>query len=116
VSVIPVGGTYYAHVGRGLTGHVGALLPALPEVERCLIIESTEDEAVAARVAAGFADAGIPVHRVALPDTEASKTFQSAEYLANAFAGHALHKNDLVIAVGGTTRTTTTRARRSPSA
>jgi shikimate kinase/3-dehydroquinate synthase len=101
VFVTPVGGTYYAHVGRGLTGHVDALLPALPEVERGLIIESTEDEAVAARVAAGFEKAGIPVHRVALPDTQASKTFQSAEYLANAFADHALHRDDLVIAVGG---------------
>ena len=40
--VTPVGATYYALVGRGLTGHVGALLPALPEVERGLIIESTE--------------------------------------------------------------------------
>jgi shikimate kinase/3-dehydroquinate synthase len=101
VFVTPVGGTYYAHVGRGLTGHIGALLPALPEVERGLIIESAGDEAVAARVADGFEAAGIPVHRVALPDTQASKTFQAAEYLANEFAEHALHRDDLVIAVGG---------------
>ena len=101
VFVTPVGGTYYAHVGRGLTGHVGALLPALPEVERGLIIESTGDEAVAARVAGGFEEAGIPVHRVALPDTQASKTFQTAEYLADEFAARALHRDDLVIAVGG---------------
>jgi shikimate kinase / 3-dehydroquinate synthase len=57
VFVTPVGGTYYAHVGRGLTGHVGSLLSALPEVERGLIIESTADEAVAARVAEGFESA-----------------------------------------------------------
>jgi 3-dehydroquinate synthase/shikimate kinase/3-dehydroquinate synthase len=101
VFVTPVGGTYYAHVGRGLTGHVGPLLPDLPEVERGLIIESTGDEAVAARVAEGLAGAGIPVHRVALPDTQASKTFQTAEYLANEFAARALHRDDLVIAVGG---------------
>jgi len=101
VFVTPVGGTYYAHVGRGLTGHVGALLPALPEVERGLIIEAAGDEVVAARVAEGLEAAGIPVHRAALPDTQASKTFQAAEYLANEFAGYAMHKNDLVIAVGG---------------
>jgi shikimate kinase/3-dehydroquinate synthase len=101
VFVTPVGGTYYAHVGRGLTSHVGALLPALPGVERGLIIEATEDEAVAARVAEGFESAGIPVQRLALPDTQASKTFSSAEYLANAFADHAMHRDDLVIAVGG---------------
>jgi 3-dehydroquinate synthase/shikimate kinase/3-dehydroquinate synthase len=101
VFVTPAGGAYYAHVGRGLTGHVGSLLPDLPEVERGLIIESTEDEAVAARVAEGFASAGIPVQRVALPDIQASKTFASAERLANAFAEHAMHREDLVIAVGG---------------
>jgi shikimate kinase / 3-dehydroquinate synthase len=101
VFVTPVGGTYYAHVGPGLTGHVDSLLPALPEVERGMIIEAGEDEGVAARVAEGFAAAGIGVHRVALPDTQASKTFASAEYLADAFADHAMHRDDLVIAVGG---------------
>jgi shikimate kinase/3-dehydroquinate synthase len=101
VFVTPVGGTYYAHVGPGLTDHVDSLLPALPEVERGMIIEASEDDGVAARVAERFAKAGIPVHRVALPDTQASKTFQSAEYLANAFADHAIHRDDLVIAVGG---------------
>jgi 3-dehydroquinate synthase/shikimate kinase/3-dehydroquinate synthase len=101
VFVTPVGGTYYAHIGRGLTGHVGALLPDLPEVERGLIIESADDKAVAGRVAEGLEAAGIPVDRVPLPDTQASKTFQAAEYLANEFAARALHRDDLVIAVGG---------------
>ena len=101
VFVTPVGGTYYAHVGPGLTGRVDSLLPALPEVERGMIIEADEDAGVAARVAEGFAAAGIGVHRVALPDTQASKSFQTAEYLADAFADHAIHRGDLVIAVGG---------------
>ena len=34
VLVTPVGGSYYAHIGPGLTDRVDALLPALPEVER----------------------------------------------------------------------------------
>ena len=101
VFVTPVGGTYYAHVGPGLTGHAAALLPALPEVERAMIIEAAEDEGVAARVADGFAAAGIGAHRIALPDTQASKSFATAEYLADAFADHAIHRDDLVIAVGG---------------
>ena len=63
--VTPVGGTYYAHVGPGLTRHVDALLPALPEVERGMIIEAGEDEGVAARVAEGFAAAGIDVDALA---------------------------------------------------
>jgi shikimate kinase / 3-dehydroquinate synthase len=101
VFVTPVGGTYYAHIGPGLTDHVDSLLPVLPEVERGMIIEAGEDEGVAARVAGRFAAAGIPTHRVAMPDTQASKTFRSAEYLAGVFADHAIHKDDLVIAVGG---------------
>jgi shikimate kinase / 3-dehydroquinate synthase len=101
VFVTPVGGTYYAHIGPGLTGYVDALLPALPEVERAIIIEAAQDEGVAARVAKGVAAAGLGVHRVAVGDTQASKTFQTAEYLANAFAEHAIHRDDLVIAVGG---------------
>jgi shikimate kinase / 3-dehydroquinate synthase len=101
VFVTPVGGTYYAHIGLGLTDHVDALLPELPEAERGIIIEAAEDQGVAGRVAERFAAAGIPAHRVALPDSEASKTFRSAEYLANTFAEHAIHRDDLVIAVGG---------------
>jgi shikimate kinase / 3-dehydroquinate synthase len=101
VFVSPVGGTYYAHIGLGLTDHVDRLLPELPEAERGMIIEAAEDHGVAERVAARFAAAGIPTHRVALPDSEASKTFRSAEYLSSAFADHAIHPDDLVIAVGG---------------
>jgi shikimate kinase / 3-dehydroquinate synthase len=101
VLVTPVGGSYAVHIGPDLTGRVDTLLPALPEVERGVIIEASEDTAVAARVAGRFAAAGIVTHRVALPDTQASKSFQAAEYLANVFADHAIHKDDLVIAVGG---------------
>jgi hypothetical protein len=43
-----------------------------------VIIEASEDSAVAARVAARFAAAGIATHRVALPDAQASKSFQTA--------------------------------------
>lgn len=101
VFVTPVGGAYYAHIGSGLTGSVEALLPELPEAERGMIIAAGEDERVAVKVAAGFAAAGIPTHRVAVPDTQEAKTFQWAEHLASAFADHAMHKDDLVIAVGG---------------
>ncbi len=101
VFVTPVGGTYYAHVGPRLIDHVGSLLPPLPEVERALIVEAAEDTDTAARVAEQLAGAGIPVHRVALPDTQASKTFRSIEHLADVLAEHALHKDDLIVAVGG---------------
>jgi 3-dehydroquinate synthase/shikimate kinase/3-dehydroquinate synthase len=56
---------------------------------------------VAAAVAGRLAAAGMPAHRVALPDTQASKTFGSAGYLADFLAGHAIHRDDLIVAVGG---------------
>jgi hypothetical protein len=31
--VTPVGGSYYAHLGTGLTDHAGPLLPPVPEAE-----------------------------------------------------------------------------------
>ena len=101
VFVTPVGGTYYAHIGLGLRRHVDSLLPDLPDVERGVLIEATEDADVADKVAERFAAYGIPTHRVAMPDAQASKSFRWAEHLANVFADHAMHKDDLVIAVGG---------------
>ena len=101
VFVTPVGGTYYAHIGPRLIDQVKILLPALPEVERALIVEAAEDAGIAARVAAQLSSAGIPAVRAALPDTQASKTFQSVAYLADMLAENALHKDDLVVAVGG---------------
>jgi 3-dehydroquinate synthase/shikimate kinase/3-dehydroquinate synthase len=101
VFVTPVGGTYYAHIGPGLIDHVGRLLPPLPEVERGLVIAASEDAGVAARVAEQLAGAGIPALRAALPDTQAAKTFRSVEYLADLLADHAVHKDDLIVAVGG---------------
>lgn len=101
VFVTPVGGSYYAHIGPGLTDRADSLLPELPEVERGMIIEAGEDERVATRVAERLAAGGIPTHRVTLPDTQVAKTFRTAEYLADVFAEHAIHKDDLVIAVGG---------------
>ena len=101
VFVTPVGGTYYAHIGLGLVGQVSTLLPPLPEVERALIVEAAEDTGTAAKVADQLAAAGIPAHRAALPDTQEAKTFRSVEYLADVLADHALHKDDLVVAVGG---------------
>jgi 3-dehydroquinate synthase/shikimate kinase/3-dehydroquinate synthase len=101
VFVTPVGGTYYAHIGPRLIEHVGALLPPLPEVERALIVAAREDAGVAARVGEQLAGAGVPAHHVALPDTQASKTFRSVEHLADVLADHAIHKDDLIVAVGG---------------
>jgi shikimate kinase / 3-dehydroquinate synthase len=101
ILVTPVGGTYYAHVGRDLLDLAGALLPRSDDIEQAVIVESDRDTATADRVAASIAAAGISVTRVPIPDTEATKTFAAAQFVAGRLADVALHRDDLVVAVGG---------------
>jgi 3-dehydroquinate synthase/shikimate kinase/3-dehydroquinate synthase len=52
-------------------------------------------------VAASITAQGITVTRVPIADTEATKTFATAEHVAGRLADVALHRDDLVVAVGG---------------
>jgi 3-dehydroquinate synthase/shikimate kinase/3-dehydroquinate synthase len=101
ILVTPVGGTYYVHVGRQLLDLAGTLLPDSADIEQAVLVESDRDTAAADRVAAGIAARGISVTRVPIPDTEAAKTFDTAQRVAGHLADVALHTNDLVVAVGG---------------
>jgi shikimate kinase / 3-dehydroquinate synthase len=101
ILVTPVGGSYYAHVGRQLLDLAGALLPTSGDIEQAVIVESDRDTAIADRVAAGISARGISVTRVPVPDTEATKTLTTAQYVAGRLADAALHKDDVVVAVGG---------------
>jgi 3-dehydroquinate synthase/shikimate kinase/3-dehydroquinate synthase len=101
ILVTPVGGTYYVHVGRQLLDLVGTLLPDATEIEQAVLVESDRETATADRVAAGIAARGISVTRVPIPDTEAAKSFDTAQRVAGHLADVALHTNDVVVAVGG---------------
>src|SRR5687768_16912299 len=101
ILVTPVGGTYYVHVGRGLLDLAGDLLPDAADIEQAVIVESDRDTGIADRVAASLTARGISVTRVPIPDTEAAKTFATAQHVAGHLADVALHTNDLVVAVGG---------------
>jgi shikimate kinase/3-dehydroquinate synthase len=101
ILVTPVGGTYYVHVGRGLLDLTGTLLPTSADIEQAVVVESERDTATADRVTASIAERGISVTRVPIPDTEAAKTFDTAQDVAGHLADVALHSNDLVVAVGG---------------
>jgi shikimate kinase / 3-dehydroquinate synthase len=101
ILVTPVGGTYYVHVGRGLLDLAGDLLPDAADIEQAVIVESDRDTGTADRVAASLTARGISVTRVPIPDTEAAKTFATAQHVAGHLADVALHTNDLVVAVGG---------------
>jgi 3-dehydroquinate synthase/shikimate kinase/3-dehydroquinate synthase len=101
ILVTPVGGTYYAHVGRQLLELAGTLLPDPADIEQAVLVESDRDGAIADQVAAGIAARGIAVTRVPVSDTEATKTFTAAQHVAGRLADVALHPDDLVVAVGG---------------
>ena len=101
IFVTSVGGSYYAYIGPGLIRHVRELLPPLPEVERVALIEAREDAAVAADVADQLRSMQMDVVRIAVDDSQASKSMSTYARVADAFAEHAIHKGDLVLAVGG---------------
>ncbi|PRY49055.1 3-dehydroquinate synthase [Geodermatophilus tzadiensis] len=101
ILVTPVGGTYYAHVGRQLLDLAGTLLPTSTDIEQAVIVESDRDTSTADRVAASVTAQGISVTRVPVPDTEADKDLAAVRHVAGQLADVALHTNDLVVAVGG---------------
>jgi 3-dehydroquinate synthase/shikimate kinase/3-dehydroquinate synthase len=101
ILVTPVGGTHYVHVGRDLLDLAGTLLPTSADIEQAVLVESDRDTSTADRVAAGIAARGIAVTRVPVADTEATKTFAAAEHVAGRLADVALHRDDLIVAVGG---------------
>jgi shikimate kinase / 3-dehydroquinate synthase len=101
ILVTPVGGTHYVHVGRQLLELAGTLLPDAADIEQAVLVESDRDTSAADRVAAAISAQGISVTRVPIPDTEAAKTFATAQHVAGHLADVALHPNDLVVAVGG---------------
>jgi shikimate kinase / 3-dehydroquinate synthase len=99
VLVSPVGGTYHAHLGPGLVSELRRLLPSLAAVETVFLLEASADEAVADRIAEQLDD--LRVVRFVLDDAERSKTFSTAAEVAAAFADAPIHRNDLVLGVGG---------------
>jgi 3-dehydroquinate synthetase len=101
VLVSPVGGTYFCYVGEGFLDSAAALVPSLALAEKAVIIEATEDPGTARRIADGLVLAGLDVTRVAIDDSEASKSFETASRLADKLAGAAVHRRDVIVAVGG---------------
>jgi 3-dehydroquinate synthase/shikimate kinase/3-dehydroquinate synthase len=101
VFVSPVGGTYYAHIGVDLLQHVAALLPQLPEAEKAVVIGAIGDGAVGDAVAAQLADRGLTTVRIDVVDEQSAKTLSGVAEVTEFLAENAVHKDDLVLAVGG---------------
>jgi len=100
VLVSCTGGTYNVHVGTGLLAEAGRLLPALPYARTAVLIAAAGDGAVAA-VAGSLRDRGLRVHLIEVPAGQGAKDLSTVGYVASQLAELAVHKDDLVVGIGG---------------
>jgi shikimate kinase / 3-dehydroquinate synthase len=94
------GGTYNVHVGAGLLEQAGALLPELPYTRTAVLI--TADITSVAPVADSLRQArDLAVHVIEVPDQQSAKELATVGSVAGELAERAVHKDDLIIGVGG---------------
>jgi 3-dehydroquinate synthase len=109
-AVIPVkaaSASYLVHVGRGLTGRLGDLLPPLPGATVAAVVRPAVVAAVAERAARALAGRGLAVHQLELPPGERAKTLAVVESLYQRLAAIPAHRADPVVAIGGGATTDT---------
>jgi shikimate kinase/3-dehydroquinate synthase len=97
------GGTYNVHVGTGLLEQVGGLLPELPYARTAALITSTNLARTAAvHVAESLRRTrDLTVHVIEVPDRQAGKDLAAVGSVAGQLAERAVHKDDLIVGVGG---------------
>ncbi|MGD0555653.1 MAG: bifunctional shikimate kinase/3-dehydroquinate synthase [Streptosporangiaceae bacterium] len=101
VLVSCVGGTYNAHVGTDLLEATGRLLPSLPYARTAVVLAAGSAGAAAETVARALGDSGLEPRVLTVPDSQAAKSLGTVSELADALADLAVHKNDLIVGVGG---------------
>ncbi len=101
ILVAPPGGAYRVHVGRGIAAQTSRLAPALADAERVVVLAAASDEGAAQVVAAGFAERGLPVHRIEVPQGPGAKTLTALAGAAEQLAARTVHRGDLLVGVGG---------------
>jgi 3-dehydroquinate synthase/shikimate kinase/3-dehydroquinate synthase len=97
VLVSCTGGTYNAYVGTGLLEATGRLLPSLPYARTAVLIGTGRlpvlEEALAA--------SGLEPRVLTVPEGQAAKSLETVASLADELADLAVHKDDLIVGVGG---------------
>ncbi len=101
VFVTPVGGSYRAHIGAGLVEHVGRLMPETPNAENAVLIATGPDRTVSERVAGQLRQHGLQIVTATVPDGPGAKTLDVYANVVVVLEEHAVHKGDLIVAVGG---------------
>jgi shikimate kinase / 3-dehydroquinate synthase len=101
VLVSCTGGTYNVHVGAGLLSHAGQLLPSLPYARTAVLLASAGDKVAADSLSLALGDAGLEPHVLEVPGRQRAKDLTTIARLSSELADLAVHKNDLIIGVGG---------------
>jgi len=94
------GGTYNVHVGGGLLAETGGLLPELPYTRTAVLITG-RDGGAARTVAQSLTAKGLAVHQIEVPDRQHAKNLATVGSVAGQLAELAVHKDDLIVGVGG---------------
>jgi shikimate kinase/3-dehydroquinate synthase len=101
VLVSCTGGTYNVHTGPGLLADADRLLPALPRARTAVLLTSAADQPTAAVVSRALQRRGLAVTLLDVPDGQRHKNLATVARVAEDLAGLAVHKDDLVVGVGG---------------
>jgi shikimate kinase / 3-dehydroquinate synthase len=101
VLVSCTGGTYNVHVGTGLLEATGRLLPSLPYARTAAVLAGPADDYASSAVAAALGSSGLEPRLVPVPDTQGAKNLGTVAAVADSLADIAVHKDDLIVGVGG---------------
>lgn len=99
---VKTGKPYQVFIGRGLLDDIGTQLAAShPICKVAVLTDDTVAPLYLTRLTQSLTDAGFDIHTSVVPAGEESKSFASLEQLMNEWSITGLHRNDLVIALGG---------------
>ncbi len=94
--------SYPILIGRGVLAHLGELLSGRVAARRLLVVSTPPvDELYGATAARSLAEAGFRVHRVSVPDGEASKSLEQLARLWDAALAAGCDRGSAFVALGG---------------
>jgi 3-dehydroquinate synthase len=93
--------SYEVRIGRGLVDDVSGVRRVLGDAQRVAIVTQARVADHVRRVADGFAELGLAVDRIEVPDGETAKSPETLVHLWEELAAIPLGRRDVVVAVGG---------------
>jgi shikimate kinase/3-dehydroquinate synthase len=101
VLVACTGGTYNVHVGAGLLPDLDRLLPSLPHARTAVLLAASHDSRAVTTATTALQRLGLGVRWIPVPESQQSKDLGTVAGVAGELADLAVHKDDLIVGVGG---------------